>query len=34
VTAVGGQALAVGDLKDGQQLTTVSQQPLTVHVDK
>eukprot|EP00775_Hariotina_reticulata_P013542 gene13542-13668_t len=31
---VGGQALAAGDLKDGQQLTTVSQQPLTVHVDK
>lgn len=29
-----GQALAAADLKDGQTLTTISQQQLTVKVDK
>lgn len=31
---VPGPALTAGQLKDGQQLTTVSQHTLTVHVDK
>lgn len=31
---VGGSAMFAGDLKDGQELTTVSQQKLTVKVDK
>jgi uncharacterized surface protein with fasciclin (FAS1) repeats len=31
---IGGPALAAGDLKDGQQLTTVNQHTLTVHVDR
>lgn len=31
---ISNQALAIGDLKDGQELTTVSQQKITVKVDK
>lgn len=31
---INGQALSVGDLKDGQEIETVSKQKLTVHVDK
>lgn len=31
---INGQALSVGDLKDGQEIETVSKQKLTVHVDQ
>lgn len=31
---VGGPAVAAADLKDGQQLTTINQHQLTVHVDR
>lgn len=31
---VNGKALAIADLKDGQQLTTVSKQEITAKVDK